>query len=1478
MLTRHCSQFHVVKLFILTVALFVFGGTEALGQVTYNGNGNTGFGGVLGPGSFDISDDGTTVTLTFNKGSDDFNDALVVYIDSESGGVASTSSFTDTGDNSRQAVSGYDGSNRSTVNFPAGFRPDFAISANVNSSDANFNNLFGLVENGSHSFVDVVNINPSSGVGNSTYTMTFDFSEINTSSGTESFSFVATYLNEGSAFRSDEAIGDGIGSGNPGQNPVTFDTYFQYSSGDEGGLATTAQTGNWSDAATWTNGNVPLSGDDVVINHDVTLNTDATVSALTISSGNAFTGSDGTNSHTLTVTNGGTFTNNGTFTRSDGVVAFSGGNATVSGTVGFNDVTASTGVDFGSGSTINGSFTINGGGFVNNGNPPTYDAASTLVYNTDFGRGDEWSATSGAGHPANVTIQNNSTVDLSANGGASTAREMAGDLTINGGSELTMDDMSEALTVDGNVTVNSNGGDGTLTLGSNIGGDLFVRGDFTLDGTFNGNTRLVEFDGSSNQTISGSTDPSIDFFEINNSNGVTIDGSTLTVPNTLTLDQGTISQTNSGDLTLPGGSTVERSNGSLGFTPSFGGNVNVTYLAGVTTGPELSASNLNNLEVNASSAVTLASSLNPTVAGNLTLTNGTLADNGNTITLNGDATASTGTSITGSGSLLLTGGSDTYLLQGEGTYGDIELDESDDFSNADEAEVNGGATLGNVTVTNGVFDVQDNGATVNGNVDATSGGTFQISGASAVDVNGNVTVDGTLNLSLAGGGDLRVAGDFTMNGTFNDNGRLVDFDGSSAQAVGGTADPISIAFVEINNSNGVTLNTGVLTSDLLTLTDGTLTTNGNLTFTSTSETSTASIAGSGGGSVSGDVTFERFLDKGDDASHFRFLSAPTETLLDDEGSGSNAGNLLSNMWTQSSGTDTGADAEGSTVDPSVFTYDEGFNIGSNEDLSDGWTGVTNLNSGTGDFTPGTGFLAFMFADQDADGTNEGFPLTLSATGQVQTEENSGSIDLSSQITFTSDDDDTNQNGWNLIANPFMAPIDWESIESDGTNLDDIQATIYVYDAANGDYATYMADDNGTNGTTGGTGTQGRYIAPFQAFFVKATGGGSDGDGDGPDINDIDSGDKSVDQSPSLKGASSSPPTVKLRLHTGDDDTPETTAFRFAEGAAPGNDAYDAYQLRPFGNFALVASKMDGTDALFDIQSRPVPAEADTIDLALDITEGGTYSLTASALENLPGDWQVILENTNSGARWDLGAGESATFSVEGTQSKSTAEDVSPAALLKDGPTVAKASTDNGLPSYRLFVGPAAALPVELASFDATTEGTKVQLSWQTASETNNAGFAIERRAQGGTWSQVGSRDGAGTTTEAQTYRFTDENLPFEAEQVRYRLRQEDLDGSTTLSDEVTVDLGAPSKARLHPPFPNPSAQQATVRYEVPQAATVEIAVYDVLGRRVETVVNGQVPAGREQRTLQTGTLAPGTYFVRMRLGDTVHTERLTVVR
>ncbi|MBN1996751.1 hypothetical protein JW935_04305, partial [candidate division KSB1 bacterium] len=84
------------------------------------------------------------------------------------------------------------------------------------------------------------------------------------------------------------------------------------------------------------------------------------------------------------------------------------------------------------------------------------------------------------------------------------------------------------------------------------------------------------------------------------------------------------------------------------------------------------------------------------------------------------------------------------------------------------------------------------------------------------------------------------------------------------------------------------------------------------------------------------------------------------------------------------------------------------------------------------------------------------------------------------------------------------------------------------------------------------------------------------------------------------------------------------------------------------------------------------------------------------------------------------------------------------------------------------------VPVELAFFSARTVDSMVQMTWLTASETNNLGFSLQRRQTGTDWQVIAFIKGAGTTTRAQSYSYSDS--PGTAGEYFYRLKQTDLDG------------------------------------------------------------------------------------------------------
>lgn len=296
------------------------------------------------------------------------------------------------------------------------------------------------------------------------------------------------------------------------------------SGGGDGAVTAEATTFNWSSDGDWVGDAGPVTGDLVTIPNGatVTLNEDAEIGAIKIENGGSliFESSQG---RTLTINGEGCgdylleFVSGGTFTRNDGKVVFEDdGEVGGSGTVDFNDVTIQGGIDFNS-HDIHGTLEILSGGYVSDA--PTYETGSTVYYNNGaaYGRNTEWSATSGDGYPYNVHVGSGVTLDLG-NGGSGTARQIAGDLTLDGTLTMNATAMTASLTVKGDITINATG---ALTLSGSGGGDMVVEGDFTNNGTFTCNTRKVEFAGSDTQTLTGDFTgvEGIDYFNINNSHG-----------------------------------------------------------------------------------------------------------------------------------------------------------------------------------------------------------------------------------------------------------------------------------------------------------------------------------------------------------------------------------------------------------------------------------------------------------------------------------------------------------------------------------------------------------------------------------------------------------------------------------------------------------------------------------------------------------------------------------------------------------------------------------------------------------------------------------------------------------------------------------------------------------------------------------------------------------------------------------------------
>jgi uncharacterized protein (DUF362 family) len=83
---------------------------------------------------------------------------------------------------------------------------------------------------------------------------------------------------------------------------------------------------------------------------------------------------------------------------------------------------------------------------------------------------------------------------------------------------------------------------------------------------------------------------------------------------------------------------------------------------------------------------------------------------------------------------------------------------------------------------------------------------------------------------------------------------------------------------------------------------------------------------------------------------------------------------------------------------------------------------------------------------------------------------------------------------------------------------------------------------------------------------------------------------------------------------------------------------------------------------------------------------------------------------------------------------------------------------------------------------------------------------------------------------------------------------------------------------LHDNYPNPFNPQTTIRYYLPVEAQVNITIYNVVGQRIETLVNQRQSAGHHQSVWNPKNAASGIYFYRLQAGDFTETRKMIVIK
>lgn len=490
--------------------------------------------------------------------------------------------------------------------------------------------------------------------------------------------------------------------------------------------------------------------------------------------------------------------------------------------------------------------------------------------------------------------------------------------------------------------------------------------------------------------------------------------------------------------------------------------------------------------------------------------------------------------------------------------------------------------------------------------------------AEAVTANGNLTINSTFDVS-ASNFNVNVKGNWVNNGAFTPRSGTVTFNGTAAQTIGGTTATNSFHNITQNNAAGVSLSENQDLLNTLTISAGTFTTTGkNFALKSTASNTARIAAIPTGADFAGNIIMERYTGTG--PTDWRFFSSAV--------SGATIADWADDFAT--SGFPGSTDPGNSFV--SIYSYDET----ASGDKEQGYVPATNV---TNPIVNGTGYWVYL-------GPN---PATYEVTGPPNKSTQPFTVNYTS--VFGTDDD-----GWNLISNPYPAAIDWDAATDathwGKTNLD---AAVYVYNSSTGTYA-YHIEGCPACDLNGGS----RYIASQQAFWVKANAAGASitfredvketsdplanpsylKTARNPNTSNYPMAFKDF---PVPFNTNNTPNSIKLTASGGGYD--DEMLILFTLGASEGFDSqHDAFKLVSSLN---ISSVITGNQDLAISQLPPSAFDVE-IPIRLTVPASGTYSIRRDSMLMLSQSSCVVLEDKLTGTLTDLRDNISYSFTISDT--------------------------------------------------------------------------------------------------------------------------------------------------------------------------------------------------------------------------------------
>jgi hypothetical protein len=192
------------------------------------------------------------------------------------------------------------------------------------------------------------------------------------------------------------------------------------------------------------------------------------------------------------------------------------------------------------------------------------------------------------------------------------------------------------------------------------------------------------------------------------------------------------------------------------------------------------------------------------------------------------------------------------------------------------------------------------------------------------------------------------------------------------------------------------------------------------------------------------------------------------------------------------------------------------------------------------------------------------------------------------------------------------------------------------------------------------------------------------------------------------------------------------------------------------------------------------------------------------------------------------------------------------------------------------------IPVELLDFNAYAVNDRVEVTWKTAGEYNSSHFELDRAfvngEQIGNFMNIDNVEAAGKSSVIKNYGpFVDWSVA-SGNTYAYRLKSVDKDGEFSYSEPVIVTLDGINNISISEAKPNPITDNSVITYNLNNSANVFIAIYDVNGNMVANPVDEMKSSGNYEININASEFASGKYTLVYRVGNSMLTRSLNIVK